>query len=167
MQEICPKMNAEVLERRNAEETTYGACDGPSCLWRSVGGSVEKLLKEDGDVWPSVGLRSLSRSIVAMTARPAGSSWSSEKWSQYPDSKSWSVLKRRLSTDRCAYDGPSYFPSRGMKIAAEEIAQVWDDEVHDGPSWPWRSVTTTMVRREVRQPSRVLADFQQIESLFN
>ena len=29
MQEICPKMNAEVFERRNAEETTYGACDSP------------------------------------------------------------------------------------------------------------------------------------------
>ena len=48
MQEICPKMNAEVFERRNAEETTYGACDGPSCSWWSVGGSVVQLLKEDG-----------------------------------------------------------------------------------------------------------------------
>ena len=36
--------------------------------------------------------------------------------------------------DRCSYDGPSYLPSRGMKIAAEEIAQVWDDGVPDGPS---------------------------------
>ena len=96
-----------------------------------------------------------------------GSSWSSEKWSQYPDSKSWSVLERRPSTDRCAYEGPSYFPSRGMKIEAEEIAQVWDDWVHDGPSWPRRSVVTTTVRHEVRRPSRVLADFQQLESLFN
>ena len=40
----------------------------------------------------------------------------------------------RPSTNRCAYDGLSYLPSRGMKIAAEEIAQVWDDRVHDGPS---------------------------------
>ena len=32
LQEIYPKMNAEVFERRNAEETTYGAYDGPSCL---------------------------------------------------------------------------------------------------------------------------------------
>ena len=40
----------------------------------------------------------------------------------------------RPSMDRCAYDGPSYLPSRGMKIAAKEIAQVWDDGVHDGPS---------------------------------
>ena len=46
----------------------------------------------------------------------------------------------RPSTNRCAYDGLSYLPSRGMKIAAEEIAQVWDDGVHDDPSWPWRSV---------------------------
>ena len=40
----------------------------------------------------------------------------------------------RPSTDRCSYDGPSYLPSREMKIAPEEIAQVWDDGVHDGPS---------------------------------
>ena len=40
----------------------------------------------------------------------------------------------RPSTDRCAYDGPSYLPSRGMKIEVEEIAQVWDDGVHEGPS---------------------------------
>ena len=40
----------------------------------------------------------------------------------------------RPSTDRFANDGPSYLPSRGMKRAAEEIAQVWDDGVHDGPS---------------------------------
>ena len=66
---------------KNAEETTYGAYDGPSCLWRSVGGSVEKLLKEDGEVWPSVGLRSLWRSVMDMTVRPAGSSRRSEKWS--------------------------------------------------------------------------------------
>ena len=140
MQEICPKMNAEVFERINAEETTYGADEGPSCLWRSVGGSVEKLLKQDGEVWPSVGLRSLWRSVVAMTVRPVGLSWSSEKWSQYLDSKSWSVLKRRPSTDRCAYDGPSYLPLRGMKRAAEEIAKYGTTESmtirrdHDGPS---------------------------------
>ena len=128
------------FERRNAEETTYGAFDGLTCLWRSVGGSVVQLLKEDGEVWPSVGLRSLWRSVVAMTVRPAGSSWSSEKWSWYPNSRSWSVLERRPSTDRCAYDGPSYLPSRGMKRAVEEITQVWDDGVDHGPSWPWRSI---------------------------
>ncbi|TMW80323.1 hypothetical protein EJD97_021399, partial [Solanum chilense] len=40
----------------------------------------------------------------------------------------------RPSMDRCAYDGPSYLRSRVMKRAADEIAQVWDDGVHDGPS---------------------------------
>ena len=75
-----------------------------------------------------------------VTVRPAGSSWSSEKWSQYPDSKSWSILKRRPSMDRCAYDGPSYLPLRGMKRAAEEIAKYGTTESmtvrrdHDGPS---------------------------------
>ena len=29
---------------------------------------------------------------------------------------------------------------------------------------PWRSVVTTTIRREVLRPSRILADFQQIES---
>ena len=38
------------------------------------------------------------------------------------------------SMDRCAYDDPSYLPSRVMKREAEEIAQVWDDGFHDGPS---------------------------------
>ena len=82
------------FEWRIAEETTYGADDGTSYLWRSVGGIVVQLLKEDGEVWPSVGLQSLWRSVVAMTIRPTGSSWNSEKWSQNPDSKSWSVLER-------------------------------------------------------------------------
>ena len=40
----------------------------------------------------------------------------------------------RPSMDRCSYDGPSYLPSRGMKSVVEEIAQVWDDGVHDGSS---------------------------------
>ncbi|TMX05621.1 hypothetical protein EJD97_014893, partial [Solanum chilense] len=53
---------------------------------------------------------------------------------QYPNSKSSSVLERRPSTDRCACDDPSHLPSRVMKKAAEEIAQVWDNGVHDGPS---------------------------------
>ena len=32
---------------------------------------------------------------------------------------------------------------------------------------PWRSVVTTMIRRVVRRPNRILADFQQTKSLFN
>ncbi|TMW91405.1 hypothetical protein EJD97_014381, partial [Solanum chilense] len=51
-----------------------------------------------------------------------------------PNSKSSSVLERTPSKDRCACDDPSYLPSRVMKRAAEEIAQVWDDGVHDGLS---------------------------------
>ena len=41
-------------------------------------------------------------------------------------------FETRPLMDRCAYDGPSHLPSRGMKIAAEEIEQVWD-RVHGGP----------------------------------
>ena len=43
-------------------------------------------------------------------------------------------FEMRPSTDRYAYDGPSHLLLRGMKKAAEEFHQVWDDGVHDGPS---------------------------------
>ena len=43
-------------------------------------------------------------------------------------------FETRPSTDRCAYDGPSHLPSRGMKKAAEELHQVWGDGAHNGPS---------------------------------
>ena len=43
-------------------------------------------------------------------------------------------LETRPLMDRFAYDGPSYLPSRGMKRATEEIAQVWEDGVNYGPS---------------------------------
>ena len=129
---------------KNAEETTYGAYDGPSCLWRSVGGSVEKLLKEDGEVWPIVGLRSLWRSVMAMTVRPAGSSWRSEKWSQYPDSKSWSILKRdpRRTVVPMAV---RHTCRRGeWRKQQKKLHQVWDDGVHDGPLRPRRSVARSV-----------------------
>ncbi|TMW84606.1 hypothetical protein EJD97_024844, partial [Solanum chilense] len=53
---------------------------------------------------------------------------------QYPNCRSSSVVERRPSMDRCACDDSSYLPSRVMKRIVEEIAQVWDDELHDGPS---------------------------------
>ena len=153
-------MNAEVFEKRNAAETTYGACDGPSCLWRSVGGSVVQLLKEDGEVWPSVGLRSLWRSVVAMMVRLAGSSWCSEKWSQYPDSKSWSFLERDHDGPLCLW--------RSVILAVEGNEDSSKRNCRSkGWRSQWRSVVTMTIRRKVRWPSRVLADFQQIESLFN
>ena len=69
MQEICQKMNADVFEQEMQKSTTYGPCEGSSCLWRSIGRIVVKLLKEDGKVLPSVGLRSVWRTVVAMTHR--------------------------------------------------------------------------------------------------
>ena len=63
-------------------------------------------------------------------------------------------FETRPSTDRCAYDGPSHLPSRGMKKAAEELHPSM------GRRSPRRSVMNTTFRRVVRRPSRVLADFQ-------
>ncbi|TMW94563.1 hypothetical protein EJD97_010080, partial [Solanum chilense] len=36
--------------------------------------------------------------------------------------------------DCCACEDPYYLPSRVMKRSAQEIAQVWDDGIHDGLS---------------------------------
>ena len=69
---------------------------------------------------------------------------------QVPRFQELKYFETRPSTDRCAYDGPSHLPSRGMKKAAEEITPCM------GRWSPRRSVMTTMVRR----PSRVLSDFQ-------
>ncbi|TMW86130.1 hypothetical protein EJD97_021911, partial [Solanum chilense] len=51
-----------------------------------------------------------------------------------PIFQEFKCLERRPSTDRHVCDDPSYLPTRVMKRAAEEIAQIWDDGVHDGPS---------------------------------
>ena len=49
-------MNAEILsEEMQKRPPTELMMYGLSCLWQSVGGSVVQLLKEDGEVWPSVG----------------------------------------------------------------------------------------------------------------
>ena len=63
-------------------------------------------------------------------------------------------FETRPSTDRCACDGLSHLPSRGMKKAEEEIT------LSMGRRSPRRSVMTTTVRRVVRRPNRVLTDFQ-------
>ena len=49
-------------------------------------------------------------------------------------------FETRPSTDRCAYDGPSHLPSRGMKKAKKNCTKYWTTEStavrhdHDGPS---------------------------------
>ena len=118
---------------KNAEETTYGAYDGPSCLWRSVGGSVEKQLKEDGEVWQVWGYEDYDGPSCRFVVKI-------REVIPVPRFQELKYFETRQSTDRSAYDGPSHLPSRGMKKAAEELHQVWDDGVHNGPSWPRRSV---------------------------
>ncbi|TMW80637.1 hypothetical protein EJD97_017530, partial [Solanum chilense] len=51
-----------------------------------------------------------------------------------PKFEEFMCFGKETPTDFCAYDDPSYLPSRVMKRATEEIVQVWDDGVHDGPS---------------------------------
>ena len=104
-----------------------------------------------------LGLRSMWRSVISTTIRAAVPSWSSESRSQYQDFQSWSVLERRSSTDRRAYDGSSYLSSRVVQGNNRRITQVRDDGVHDGPSWPWRSVETMTVRRVIRRPNQFLS----------
>ena len=70
-------------------------------------------------------------------------------------------LERRPLTDRCAYDSSSYLPSRVMKKRRRRNC------ISIGRLSPWLSVVTMTIRHEVCRPCRVLADFQQIESLVN
>ena len=113
-------------------------------LWRSVVPVTVRRWQRSAAAegrWESLTKCGITKLV---TVRPADSSWRSEKWSQYPDSKSWSILERRPLTDRCDYDGPLHLPSRGRKKATEELPQVWDDGVHGGPLWPRRSVARSI-----------------------
>ena len=153
---FCRKSVQSWMQRfwaKNAEETTYGAYDGPSCMWRSIGGSVEKLLKEDGEVWPSVGLRSLWRSVMAMTVRPAGSSWRSEKWSSTQISRVEVFWNETLDGPLCLWRFV-ILAVKGNEESSKRIAPSM------GRRSSRRSVMTTTVRRVVRRPSRILVDFQ-------
>ena len=58
---------------------------------------------------------------MSTTVHAAVPSRSSKSRSQYPDSQTLSVLERRRSTDRRAYDSSSYLPSRVLSRATEEI----------------------------------------------
>ena len=142
------------FEWRNAEETTYGAYEGPSCLWRSVGGSVVQLLKEDGEVWPSVGLRSLWRSVLQVRREVQRSDPST----QIPRVEVF--WNETLDGPLCLWRSVT-LAVEGNEESSRRIAPSM------GRRSPRRSVMTTTVHREVRRPSRVLADFQQLESLFN
>ena len=135
-----------------AEETTYGAYDGPSCLWRSVGGSIEKLLKEDGEVWQVWGYEDydgpswLWRSVLQVCREDQRSDPSTQ-------------IPRVEVFWNETLDGPLCL-WRSITLAVEgneESSRII------APSMvrrsPQRSVMTTTVRRMVRRPIRVLEDF--------
>ena len=149
------------LERRNEEETTYGAYDGPSCLWRSVGGSVEKLLKEDGGSLTKCGITKL----VTVRCGYDGPSW------RFVVKIREVIPVPRFQDLKCfrtkTLDGPLCL-WRSVILAVEGGEQSSRRNcISMGWRSPWRSVVTTTIRRVVRRPSRVLEDFQQTESLFN
>ncbi|TMW96427.1 hypothetical protein EJD97_007379, partial [Solanum chilense] len=51
-----------------------------------------------------------------------------------PKFQEFKCFGTKTSTDRCVCDDLSYLPSRVMKRAEEEFAQVWNDGIHEGPS---------------------------------
>ena len=117
-------MNAEVFEKEMQKVTTYGACDGPSSLSRSVGGIVEKLLKEDGEVWPKC---RITKFMTDHHSHDGSSHWfvmMIREVVQYPNSKSLSVMERRPSTDRRACDGPSYLFVEDNEESSRRICKV-------------------------------------------
>ena len=131
------------------EETTYGAYDGPSCLWRSVGGSVEKLLKEDGEVWQVWGYEDydgsswLWRSVLQVRREDQRSDPST----QIPRVEVF--WNETLDGLLCLWRSVT-LAVEGNEESSRRIAPIM------GRQSPRRSVMTTTVR----WPSRVLADFQ-------
>ena len=127
MQEICPKLNADILskemqkrqptelmtvrrwQRSKAAEGRWGSLT--KC---GVTKLVTVLCGYDG---PSCRFVVVFREVIQVQI--------------FQELKCFGT---RPSMDRCAYDGPSHLTSRGIKKAAEELHQVWDDGVHDGPS---------------------------------
>ena len=108
-----------------------------------------------GEVWPSVGLRSLWWSVVATTVRPAGSSWSSEKWSstQIPRVEVfWNEDPRRTVvpiTVRHIFRRWEWREQQNKlhKYGTTESTMVRHD--HDGLSSVWRAIL--QVRHEVQR----------------
>ena len=153
MQKICPKMNAEVLAKKCRR-------DHLRSLWRSVGGSVVQLLKEDGEVWPSVGLRRL---VTVRRVYDGPSCMFVVKFREVIPVPRFQELKSfRMKT----LDGPLCL-WRSVILAVEGNKESSRRNCRSmGRRSPWRSVVTTTIRREVRRPSCVLIDFQYLESFF-
>ena len=146
---------------KNAEETTYGAYDGPSCLWRSVGGSIVQLLKEDGEVWPKCGVTKL------VTVRRVYDGPSCRFVMKLREVITVPIFQELKCFGTKTLDGPLCL-WRSIILAVEGNEESSRRNCTSmGRQSPWWSVVTTTVRHEVLRPSRVLADFQQWESLFN
>ena len=106
------------------------ACDGPSCCFRH---KVQRLNS----------LKSLWRSVVPTTVRPAIPSWSSESRSQYPIFQNLSVLERDT------LDAPSY--SSIEKFRELFWVPNFSETKCFGTRPPRRSVVPMTVRRGVRR----------------
>ena len=147
-------MNAEVFEHEIQKSNTYGACDGSSFPWRSVGGIISQLLKEDGEVWPSEGLQSPWRSILQVHHEV-------QRSNPVPIFQEFKYFGTKT------LDGPLCL-WRSVILAVEGNEESSKRNCTSmGRQSPLQSVMTTTIRREVRRLSRVLTDFQLIESLFN
>ena len=139
LQLICLKMNVDVFKQEMQKSTTYGACDSSSCLWRFVGGIVVKRLKKDREVWTSLGLRKSWRTIVAMTTVVM--------IKEVVPVPKFQVFKC-YGTE--TLDGPLclwlfIIPLvEGSEERSRRICIVWDDGVHDVPSWQRRAVARSV-----------------------
>ena len=139
MQEICPKLNAEILSEKCRR-------DHLRSLWRSVVPvTVRRWQRREAAEgrWGSLTKYGITKLVTVRHGYDGSSCRFVVKIREVipvPRFQELKYFETRPSMDRCAYDSPSHLPSRGMKKAAQELHQVWFDGVHDGPSWPRRSV---------------------------
>ena len=144
---------------KNAEETTYGAYDGPSCLWRSLGGSIVRLLKDDGGILTKCGATEF------MTVRRVYDGPSCRFVMKFREVILVPIFQELKCFGTKTLDGPLCLWRCVIPAVEGNEESSIRNCISMGRRSLWRSVVTMMIRREVRRPNRVLIDFQQLGSL--
>ena len=159
MQEICPKMNAEILSNKMQKRsptklvTVHRACDGRR--W-------QRCAATEG-WWGSLTKCGVTKLVTVRRVYDSRSCRFVMKFREVIPIPIFQELKffgtKTLDRPLCLW--------RSVILAVEGNEESSRRNCTSmGLRNQWRSVVTTTIRREVRRPSRVLTDFQQIESLF-
>ena len=120
MQEICPKLNAEILseelQKRPPTELMTVRVLVTVRGWQCSAAAEGR--------WGSLTKCGITKLVTVCRGYDGPSCRFVVKFREVIPVPRFQELKcfgMRPSTDRCAYDGPSYLPSRGMQIATKKL----------------------------------------------